>query len=247
MVWEFHTRAIAKILESVDVDFVFFDMEHSAFSTERVADLIAWLKATDITPFVRVPQGLYHFIARVMDAGALGVMVANVESGEQAKSIVDAAKYAPLGKRGVGLGASHTDYVVPDPVLYFQRANANTTVICMIESPAGLKNLDEIASTPGVDMLWVGHYDLSQAMGIPGQFQNPEFLAAQRSVVEAARRYGKLAGAQPGNMEQAMQWREMGFNVISWRGDVAVYAGALRTEVAALRDKLSASEKKQQQ
>jgi 2-keto-3-deoxy-L-rhamnonate aldolase RhmA len=239
MIWEFGTRGIAKILESANLDFVLIDMEHSEFDTERVADLIAWFKATDIAPFVRVPQGLYHFLARVMDGGALGVMVANVESGEQAKQIVDAVKFAPLGKRGVGIGGAHTDYLNPDPVAYFKRANENTTVICMIESPAGLENVDAIAGTPGVDMLWIGHFDLSQAMGIPAQFQNPKFLEAQRKVVDSARKHHKLAGMQPGNMEQAEQWLKMGFNVLSWRGDVAVYAGTLRSEVGELRKRLA--------
>ena len=104
MIWEFGTRGIAKILENAGLDFVLIDMEHTSFDMERVADLIAWFKATPIAPFVRVPQGFYHFLARVMDAGALGAMVANVESAEQAKAIVDAVKYAPLGHRGVGLG-----------------------------------------------------------------------------------------------------------------------------------------------
>jgi len=238
MIWEFGTRGIAKILESADLDFVLIDMEHSEFDTERVADLIAWFKATPIAPMVRVPQCVYHFLARVMDAGALGVMVGNVETPEQAKLIVDSVKYAPLGRRGVGLGAAHTDYMGPDPVSYFQRSNENTTVITQIESPVGLKNLEAIAATPGVDILWVGHFDLSTAMGIPGQFQHPEFLTALRSVVEMSRKYGKLAGIQPGSAEQAAQWTGMGYNVISWKADTALYSQALRTEVAALREQL---------
>src|SRR5262249_48445265 len=148
---------------------------------------------TDITPFVRVPQGLYHFIARTLDAGALGVMIGNVETAEQAQSIVNAAKYAPLGKRGVGLGTAHNDYVPPNPVEYLRYANANTTVICQIESPVGVANVDAIAATPGVDVVWVGHYDLSQAMGIPAEFSNPRFLEAMDAVVAAANRHGKLA------------------------------------------------------
>src|SRR5439155_1540441 len=138
MVWEFGTRGMPKILEAADLDFVLIDMEHSTFDGERVADLLALFKATPIAPFVRVPQPLYHFLARAMDAGALGVMVANVETPEQAREIVGAVKYAPMGHRGVGLGSAHTDYVVPDPASYFREANENTTVIAMIESPRGL-------------------------------------------------------------------------------------------------------------
>src|SRR6476646_745466 len=104
MIMEFGTRGVAKILEAAGLDFVVIDMEHTGFDAERIADLAAWLKATDIAPFVRVPQGLYHFLARTMDGGALGVMVGNVGTGGQARSIVDAVKYAPLGRRGLGLG-----------------------------------------------------------------------------------------------------------------------------------------------
>lgn len=241
MVWEFGTRGIAKILESANLDFVLIDMEHSEFGTERVTDLIAWFKATDIAPFVRVPAAQYHFIARVMDGGALGVMIPNVETAEQAKLIVDSVKYAPLGRRGVGLGGAHTDYVVPDPVGYFKRANENTTVITQIESPVGISNLEAIASTPGVDVLWVGHFDLSQSMGIPGQFQNEKFLDAMNKVVAVARKYHKVAGIQPGSMEQAEAWLKLGFNVISWGSDAGVFGRVLRSEVKTLRDRLAKS------
>lgn len=235
MIMEFGTRGIAKILEAAGVDFVVIDMEHTGFDTERVADLIAWLKATPVAPFVRVPQGFYHFLARTMDAGALGVMVANVESADAAREIVAAVKYKPLGNRGLGLGTAHNDYVPPNPVDYFAHSNANSTVICQIESTAGLANLDAIASTPGVDVLWVGHFDLTQSMGIPAQFGHPDFHAALRKVVAAARRHGKLAGIQPGSREQAEEWIRFGFNTISWSADIGVYRDALRSGVELVR------------
>src|SRR6202035_22999 len=178
MIMEFGTRGIAKILEAADVDFVVIDMEHTGFDTERIADLIAWFKATTIAPFVRVPQPLYHFLARTMDAGALGVMAGNVETAEQARSIVQAVKYAPMGNRGLGLGTAHNDYRPPDPVAYFRQSNESSTVICQIESTKGLANVDAIAATDGVDVLWIGHFDLTQSMGIPAQFHHADFLAA---------------------------------------------------------------------
>ena len=241
MVWEFGTRGMAKILESADLDFVLIDMEHSTFDGERVADLLAWLKATPIAPFVRVPQRLYHFLARAMDAGALGVMVANVETPEQAQEIVDAVKYAPLGHRGVGLGSAHTDFVAPDPVTYFRESNENTTIITMIESPRGVANAEAIAATPGVDVLWVGHFDLTQAMGIPAQFHHPDFLNAIRKVIAAARNNGKVAGIQPGAPEQAEEWIGMGFNVISWGNDATIYRTALSSAIQSLRRRVATS------
>jgi 2-dehydro-3-deoxyglucarate aldolase/4-hydroxy-2-oxoheptanedioate aldolase len=235
MIGDFGTRNIARVVAGAGLDFVMIDMEHTGFDTERIADLCAWFAATDIAPMVRVPQGLYHFCARTLDAGALGIMVANVESAAQAKEIVDACKYAPLGRRGVALGGAHNGFVFPDPVEYFRYANANTTVVTMIESPAGIANIDAIAATPGVDVLWVGHYDLSQAMGIPAQFQHPDFLAALATVTAAARRHGKQAGIQPGSVDDAQQWRAIGFNVLSWGIDYAVYRAALASGVAEAR------------
>lgn len=235
MIGDFGTRNIARIVAAAGLDFVMLDMEHTGFDTERIADLCAWFRSTDIAPMVRIPQGLYHFCARTLDAGALGIMVANVETPEQAKQIVDACKYAPLGRRGVALGGAHNDFVMPEPVDYFQYANANTTVVTMIESPLGVANADAIAATPGVDMLWVGHYDLTQAMGIPAQFQHPDFLAALSTVTAAARAHGKQAGIQPGRVEDARQWHSLGFNVISWGIDYAVYKAALTEGVAEVR------------
>ena len=240
MVWEFGTRGIARILATADLDFTVIDMEHTGFDHERVCDLIAWFRATDIAPFVRIPQPLYHFIARTMDAGALGVMVPNVESAEQARSIRDAVKYAPLGKRGVGIGGAQNDYVMPDPVSYFERSNRNTTVICQIESMQGVENANDIASVEGVDCLWVGHFDLTQSMGIPGQFHNDRFLQGLDIVLEAAAKHGKTAGIQPGNMEQAEEWIGRGFNVISWTSDYQLYRRALQNEIGDLRAHIAA-------
>ena len=96
-----------------------------------------------------------------------------------------------------------------------------------------------IAAVDGVDNLWVGHFDLTQSMGIPGQFQDDRFLQALDIVVEAAHKNGKTAGIQPGNMEQAEQWIDRGFNVISWTSDYQVYRRALQNEVGALRAKLN--------
>jgi 2-keto-3-deoxy-L-rhamnonate aldolase RhmA len=235
MVMEFATRGIAKIVEAAGADFVLIDMEHSGNGLDRVADLIAWFKATPVAPIVRVPGSQYHFIARVLDAGALGIMAPNVESAEQARAIVHAAKYAPDGRRGLGLGTAHNDYVPPKPAEYLREANANIVVICQIESLHGLEHLEAIAAVPGVDVLWVGHFDLTQSMGIVAQFQNPQFLAALARVAETADRHGKAAGIQPGSREQAAEWMKFGYNVISFGSDITVYRSALTAAVEAVR------------
>ena len=235
MILEFCTRGMAKMLEQADVDFVIIDTEHSAFSTSDVADLASWFRATDIAPFVRIPQIEYHLIARTLDAGVLGIMVPNVKNGNEAKAIVDAAKYAPLGQRGVILGNAHTDFKTVVPSEFLPYANQNTTIICQIESVEGMENLEAIATTPGVDVLWVGHFDLTQSMGIPGQFHEPAFLEAMQRVVAVANKHGLRAGIQPGSPTQAKEWMEIGYNVISYSADIAVYMQAMSKAVADVR------------
>lgn len=235
MIFEFGTRGMAQILENAGVDFVVIDSEHAAFSIDQIADQVAWYKATEIAPFVRIPQIDYHWIARTLDNGALGIMVPNVKSGAEARAIVDAAKYLPMGHRGCIFGNAHTDFrsVVPSEAM--NSANQNTTIICQIESVEGISNLEEIASTPGVDVLWVGHFDLTNSQGIPGQFHNPIFLDAMKRVVETCRKYGLAAGIQPGNLTQVKEWMEMGFNVISYSADFFVYLDAMKQGVDGVR------------
>jgi len=236
MVLEFGTRGMPQMLEAAGLDFVVVDMEHTGFTSADIADMMAWFKATTVAPFVRIPQIQYHFIARSLDAGALGIMVPNVKSAAEARAIVNAAKYAPLGKRGVILGEAHTDFKAVDPREFMDYSNENTTIIYQIESREGLDNLEGIASTPGVDVLWVGHFDLTQSLGIPAQFHHPTFLDALSLVVDTARKHGLAAGIQPGSLAQAQEWVEMGFNVISYNGDLYVYIDAMTRAVAGVRE-----------
>lgn len=235
MVMEFGTRGIAKIIESSEIDFVLLDMEHGGRDFANICDLLAWFKNTPVTPVVRVPSAEYHFIARVMDAGAQGVMVPNVKSVEHAHQVITALRFAPDGDRGLGLGGAQNDYIRPELVEYMDAANQSNVFLCQIESTQALDNIDAIASLPGVDTLWVGHMDLSQSMGIVGQFENPVFVDALCEVTSAAKRHNKSAGIQPNTLEQARSWMELGFNVISYSVDHGVYSTALRAHADALR------------
>ena len=236
MIMEFGTRGIAQVLDGAGLDFALVDTEHSGFSHADVADLMAWFQATSIAPIVRVPQIQYHLVARTLDAGALGIMAPNVKNGVQARALVDAAKYAPLGQRGVIVGNANTSYKSVNAQEFLAYANRTTTVICQIESQEGLDNLEEIASTSGVDVLWVGQFDLTQSMGIVGDFGHPRFVDALKQVVGTARKHGLAAGIQPGDPALAKEWIALGFNVISCGGDMRLYARALSDYVASVRE-----------
>ena len=235
MLMEFDTPGIAKLCSLAELDFVLIDMEHGPLEIPQVARLISRLKATDIAPVVRVPALEYHFVARVMDAGAHGIMAPNVRTAQQAQLLNEAMRYAPSGGRGLGLGTAHNDFRRPDPVSYMKAANDRNVLLCQIESETALNNLEEIAAVPGVDCLWVGHMDLTQSMGIVGQLQHPAFLSALRRVTAAARARSLLAGIQPGDLRQARDWMDLGFNMISYSTDIGVYSSALAEQVEALR------------
>jgi 2-dehydro-3-deoxyglucarate aldolase/4-hydroxy-2-oxoheptanedioate aldolase len=123
MICEFGSRGIAQILEAAGADCVGIDMEHTGHHSADIADLIAWFKATSIAPFVRIPEIQYHFIARTLDAGALGIMAPNVKNSAEARALVEAAKYPPLGKRGVMVGAASTDFLSVDARQYMGVSN----------------------------------------------------------------------------------------------------------------------------
>jgi 2-dehydro-3-deoxyglucarate aldolase/4-hydroxy-2-oxoheptanedioate aldolase len=236
MLLEFGTRGIAKIVEASGLDFVLIDMEHSGLDFGAVADLLAWFKSTPVAPIVRVPAIHYHLIAPVMDAGSMGIMAPNVRTAEQARQVVAAMRYAPEGVRGLGLGTAHNDYVAPQVPAYLAEANRQNVAICQIESTLALDNLDAIASTPGVDVLFIGHFDLTHSMGIVGEFENPRFLDAMRRVAQAANAFGKVAGIQPSVVTQARQAISMGYRVISMGHDSGVYGNALRSMVEEVRN-----------
>ncbi|MDX2270024.1 MAG: aldolase/citrate lyase family protein [Bryobacter sp.] len=232
MVWEFATRGMPRILDAAGLDFVVYDMEHSGFDLGAIADLLSANAHCRLTPFVRIPQDQYHFVARVLDAGAMGIMVPNVKNAEQARALVQYAKYPPTGIRGLGLGTAHNNYAMPSPAAYLAEANARTTVICQIEHPEGVRNAHEIAAVEGVDVLWVGHFDLSANQGIVGEFTHPDFLAALDTVVAAARTAGKVSAIQPGTPEQFQAWKARGFQVLSYGADFNLYRAALSDALA---------------
>jgi 2-keto-3-deoxy-L-rhamnonate aldolase RhmA len=184
---------------------------------------------------VRVPAGDYHFVARTLDAGAMGVMVPMVESAAQAKAIVDACRYPPKGKRGAAFGMAHDDYA-PAPVREtMAKADARTLVICLIETAAGIENVDAIADVEGVDVLWLGHFDLTNSMGIPAEFDHPRFVAAVDKVVAAARRTGKTAGFMAADEAWGKRFLDLGFRLIAYGLDSALLQGALSSGVRTLR------------
>lgn len=234
---EFATPGIGHLMKNAGCDFVLFDMEHSGFSVETVKSAIRYMEAADLPMIVRAPSKSYDHIARVLDMGAEGVMVPMVNDAAEARAIVDAVKYAPDGNRGVALGIAH-DLYRGGPVLEkLAAANKRTTIFAQIETAAGAENADAIAAVPGIDCLWVGHFDLSASLGIPGEFDNPKFTDAIARTIAAARKHGKVVGRLVPNVETAVALHAEGFDLICYSGDVWMFAEALTNAVDTIRSR----------
>jgi len=236
MIFEFNTTGIARIAADAGAEFVIFDMEHTGWSVETIRTLIATSPATKIVPMVRVPTTEYHFFARTLDVGAMGLMVPMVESEEQARTIVASTKYPPIGRRGAGFGLAHDDYTDGDVVEKMRNANEEVLIIAQIETEQGVQNADKIAALEGIVVLWFGHFDLTNSMGIPGQFGHPEFQRAVDRVLVACKKHGKAAGFMASSVEEARSLIAQGFQILAYGGDLWLYKQALRDGINAVRE-----------
>jgi 2-keto-3-deoxy-L-rhamnonate aldolase RhmA len=240
IVLELFTPGIGPMLAACGLNFVIFDMEHGRCDISLLAEMVAACRGSDIVPMARVPDAAYAPLSRVLDVGARGVMVPRVESREQAENIISQLKYAPLGRRGVALGVAHDLYRAGTPD-FFAKANEEITVILLLETEKAFENLDEIISVPGVDVAWMGHYDLTVSMGIPAQFEHPRFLAAMDELVSVCRRHDVAPGFLPPSPDSAVHWISKGFRVISLGSDVGVFLESVRRFRAQVMQSSSAA------
>ncbi|HEX5849566.1 MAG TPA: aldolase/citrate lyase family protein [Rubrobacter sp.] len=238
MVFEFATPGVARIAASAGAEFVVFDQEHSGWGIETIRMLMATARAAELVPLVRVPSTQHHFISRPLDVGASGVMVPMVETAEQASAVVTAAKYPPEGERGAAFGIGHDDYeAAEDVVSSMQQANDETLLIAQIETTDGIENVEEIAAVDGVDVLWIGHNDLTNSIGIPGQFDHPDYLRAVDRFLEACADNGKAPGIMSTSVEEARSQLDQGFRCVAYWGDIWLYASVLREGIERIREK----------
>jgi 2-keto-3-deoxy-L-rhamnonate aldolase RhmA len=234
MVFEFATTGIARISAAAGAEFIMLDMEHTGWSMETIRGLLSDARGAEIVPMVRVPATEYHFLARALDLGAMGLMVPMVESAEQAQRIVQSAKYPPTGRRGAAFGMAHDDYR-GDAVSAMRTADAETLLIAQIETERGLENLDAIAAVDGIDVLWIGQNDLTNFLGIPGQPGHPKYVEAERRVLDAAKRHGKAVGFMAMTVEQGRTLLAQGFRMLAYGGDLWLYQRVLSEGIAAIK------------
>lgn len=235
-VFEFNTPGIARLLASAGADFVVYDMEHSGFGIDTVRSLISQSRSTDLAVLVRPPAGEYHLIAPLLDVGAGGVIVPQVETAAKARQVVDCCRYYPEGKRGAAFSIAHDDFRLGEPAAKMQAANQEVVCGLLIETAPGVENIEAILKVPGVDLIWVGFLDLSLSLGIPGQYTHPDFTAAISRILAACQRCGMPVGILADRPESALERIRQGFHCISYSGDLWLLQRALAEGIQAIRN-----------
>ena len=235
MAAEFFTPGFCQISANAGAEFVIFDMEHGGVGIDVLKAQIAFARGTGLAPMVRVPGLSYHLIAPVLDAGAMGIMVPMIETSAQAEQLAAWCRYRPEGRRGLGFGVGHDDYSPGDVVAKMREENERTLTIALVETAMGIANVDNILAVAGIDVGWLGHYDLTNSMDITAQFEAPEFHQAVTKLLTAAARHGKSTGFLATSVAMAREWRAKGFRCLCYGTDIGVFQTALGDAIRTLR------------
>ena len=235
MIFEFFNPGLPKILKECGADFVIYDTEHSGVGIETIKTMVAVGRGLDLYPIVRVPSLNQNSISQYLDAGVKGIMVPNVKSAEEAKQIVKLAKYRPIGERGIAFNVAHDHYSPDNPETKIREANSTNIIIAMIESEEGVKNCEEILSVEGIDIGWLGHFDLTDSLRVLGDFKHELFAESVEKVSKAGKITNKPLGFLDINQSMLVQFRELGFSVLGYGHEVLVFQKAFKDGIEMIK------------
>ncbi len=232
---EIPSPAVVELLGLGGFDFLVIDCEHSAIDLRDTQELIRAGHSTGISVLVRVAKCDSHLITHPLDMGAAGVQVPQIESPEMAKMVVSAARYHPLGNRGLQPYVRSASYRAYGTAEYLDHANEDSLLVVQIEGQKGIANLESILRVEGLDVAFFGPYDLSQSLGIPGQVKHPRVLEMVKSAIAIAKRSGKHVGIYCDDVETAIEYRSIGVSYLTIGIDAGMFLPAARSLVSKLK------------
>ena len=228
-------------------DYIIIDTEHSPYGRDQVADLATTFRTAGIAPIVRIPYPEPYHARMAVDAGAHGILAPYVESPEEVRQVVAAARYRPLkgalleqagGGDGAGPGGPDGDVLG-----YLERFNQNHVVIVGIESVPAIERLDEILSVPGIDATFIGPHDLTISLGIPEQYDHPRFQEAVSHIIATSQAKGIPAGGHWFQLEQVRRWQGEGSRFILYSSDGRALSEGYRRDLDALKGAATEAER----
>jgi 4-hydroxy-2-oxoheptanedioate aldolase len=227
--------AAVEIMGHAGWDFVVLDMEHGVFDFTHVEHMIRAARCAGITSLVRVPEPTPSYIMRVVDAGAEGVQIPQVETAAMARLVSQAARYFPEGKRGLCSFVRAAAYSAISPDEHMATSNDQILTVVHIEGEAAASQIGEIVEIPGIDVIFLGPWDLSQSLGIPGKTKDPRVIEVMERVIEACKHRGVILGTFVREVEDARRWMEMGVQYMMLSTDAGLLLQVGQERLGALR------------
>lgn len=235
MITEMRTPEIARILAASGFDYIFVDMEHSAYTLENLTEIVRTGKAVDLTCLARVADPQYSLVARTLDSGAQGLLIPRVETRETVENIVRFAKYPPWGERGFGIRQVVGDYEKVSVKDRITEQNEDTMIIPQIERQRAIQNIETLVSVKGVDVALIGPQDLSISLGVPGEHRNQKMIDAIQKVVDACEKHGVAAGIHTPDLQDLLYWKDKGMRMLTYSTEANLLQSAASQAVAEIR------------
>lgn len=208
-------------------DFVILDTEHGPVDIESQQNNVRAAEARNTVPIIRLKDKAENTIGRALDIGAYGIQVPQISSAEEAREVIKFAKFYPYGLRGVCRFVRAADYSAQNRYEYFE-SSKDIIIILQLEGIDAIKNIDEILAVEGVDILFIGPYDLSQSLGLPGQVNNPIVVNAMKEIVSKAKNADKVIGCFVDTLEDLKMWKSLGLQYLSYSVDVGIFYDACK-------------------
>ncbi len=218
----YNDASIFEMVSMLHFDVIWMDLEHQTRSVETATEMIRAARSGDADILARPAKGEFVRMARLLEAGANGIMYPRCDSVEEAMEVVVQAKFPPVGKRGLDGAGPDSGYMATPLGKYIQHANEETFLVIQIESREALAVADQIATVEGVDLLFFGPGDYSLQQGFPGKFDDPRYLEAVKAVANAAVAAGKWWGTPAFSIEHAEQLLGLGANFVTYGSDLTL-------------------------
>ncbi len=227
--------AATEILGYGGWDFAVIDMEHGVFDFPSVEQCVRAARVAGITSLIRVPEPTPSYIMRSVDAGAEGVQVPQVENAAVAKLVSQAARYFPEGKRGLCSFVRAARYSAVPPDEHMISSNREVLTVIHIEGERAVREIEAIIETPGIDVLFLGPWDLSQSLGVPGKTKDPRVIELMEKVIALCRKKGVVAGTFVRFVEEAPYWIDLGVRYLMLSTDAGLLLQVSRERLEGLR------------
>jgi len=209
------------------MDFVILDMEHGAITTETLKHHLMAVKGSNMVPIVRVDAWDSVLIEKALDLGALGIQVPSINHVKHVRGVINRAKFHPMGNRGVCRFVRAADYANQDRFEYFEESNSNL-IILQLEGVEGVNSFEQIIEVEGIDIIFIGPYDLSQSVGYPGQLDHPEVLRIMENLIKKANDKNILLGTFCDTKESMIKWKNLGVKYLAYSVDITLFVEKLK-------------------